>query len=166
MDRDKEIKAVHDLDAIGEVVKLADAIWRKHYTSIIGEDQVNYMLEKFQSAPAINSQIKEGACYFLIYYKDSPSGYLSYSLREDCLFLSKIYVMSSLRGLGLGRFAIDFIEQQAISEQLNCMTLTVNKNNLNTIAAYKKMGFEIEEAIVMDIGDGYVMDDYRMTKRL
>ena len=166
MDRDKEIKAVVDSLSIDEVVILADAIWREHYTAIIGEDQVNYMLEKFQSASAIKNQIHEGVYYYLIYYRDSPSGYFSYYLLEDSLFLSKIYVMSSLRGSGLGRFAIEFIEQQAINKQLNRISLTVNKNNTKTIAAYKKMGFVIEEAVVMDIGNGFVMDDYKMVKEL
>lgn len=165
MDRDKEIKAVFGQESVKIVEKLADDIWREHYTPIIGEDQVNYMLEKFQSFSAIETQIKEGAYYYLVYYMDSPVGYFSYYLQDNTLFLSKIYVDSKLRGTGLGRFSIDFIEQQAKERELDSITLTVNKNNSNTISAYKKMGFEIEEAIVMDIGNGFVMDDYKMIKR-
>ena len=166
MDRDKEIKTVISQESINVVEKLANDIWREHYTSIIGEDQVNYMLEKFQSASAIEAQIREGAFYYLIYYMASPAGYFSYYLQGNSLFLSKIYVDSKLRGSGLGRFSIDYIEQQARNRELDSITLTVNKNNANTIAAYKKMGFEIEEAIVMDIGNGFVMDDYKMIKSL
>ena len=166
MDGNKEIKAVIGRESINVVEKLADDIWREHYTSIIGEDQVNYMLEKFQSASAIEAQIKEEAFYYLIYYMDSPAGYFSYYLKGNSLFLSKIYVDSKLRGAGLGRFSMDFIEQQARNMELDSITLTVNKNNSNTIAAYKKMGFKIEEAIVMDIGNGFVMDDYKMIKQL
>ena len=36
---------------------LAKNIWTEHYTPIIGLDQVNYMLEKFQSEIAIQNQI-------------------------------------------------------------------------------------------------------------
>jgi hypothetical protein len=34
------------------------------------------------------------------------------------------------------------------------------------VQAYQRMGFEIAEAIVIDIGGGFVMDDFRMEKRL
>jgi hypothetical protein len=32
------------------------------------------------------------------------------------------------------------------------------------VQEYERMGFSIAEAIVMDIGGGFVMDDYRMEK--
>ena len=40
--------------------------------------------------------------------------------------------------------------------------LAVNKRNAAAIAAYRKHGFEIVEAVVKDIGGGFVMDDYIM----
>lgn len=46
------------------------------------------------------------------------------------------------------------------------ITLTVNKNNLNSISIYKRMGFEIEGELITDIGGGFVMDDYLMVMRL
>ena len=166
MDRDKEIKEVNDRESIDQVVMLADEIWREHYISIIGVDQVNYMLEKYQSASAIQDQIKDGAFYYLVFYQNKPAGYFSFYIQEDTLFLSKIYIHSSMRGTGLGRYALDFIEKEAHRYGQKSITLTVNKNNANTISTYKKMGFEVEDAIVMDIGDGFVMDDYKMKKDL
>jgi hypothetical protein len=32
------------------------------------------------------------------------------------------------------------------------------------VQAYERLGFRIVEALVMDIGGGYVMDDYKMEK--
>ena len=46
------------------------------------------------------------------------------------------------------------------------VVLAVNKRNASAIAAYRKSGFEIREAVVKDIGGGFVMDDYIMEKRL
>ena len=40
--------------------------------------------------------------------------------------------------------------------------LTVNKKNTNSISAYQKMGYKIIEEIVTDIGEGYVMDDFKI----
>ena len=45
------------------------------------------------------------------------------------------------------------------------MYLTVNKGNDLGIRAYKGTGFQIVEAVVTDIGEGFVMDDYVMEKR-
>jgi ribosomal protein S18 acetylase RimI-like enzyme len=46
------------------------------------------------------------------------------------------------------------------------VVLAVNKHNASAIAAYRKHGFEIAQAVVKDIGGGYVMDDYIMEKRV
>lgn len=59
-----------------------------------------------------------------------------------------------------------FIESLAIEKELAMITLTVNRYNLDTIAAYKKLGFQITESMVQDIGNGFVMDDYRMEKAI
>ena len=42
--------------------------------------------------------------------------------------------------------------------------LAVNKNNATAIAAYLKHGFRIADAVVKEIGGGFVMDDYIMER--
>ncbi len=147
---------------IEQIVQLGDRIWREHYEPIIGIDQVNYMLDKFQSVPSIQKQISEGAEYYLISASQTPVGYLAVQKKDDALFLSKLYVLSSERSKGIGKKAIDFIKNRAIDLTCSKLSLTVNKYNFNSIAAYKKMGFVIKKELVMDIGKGYVMDDYYM----
>lgn len=77
MDGNKKITAVNDPESIDIVARLGDEIWREHYVPIIGEAQVNYMLDKFQSPRAIASQIKEGASYYLVYMNEKAVGYFS-----------------------------------------------------------------------------------------
>jgi RimJ/RimL family protein N-acetyltransferase len=144
---------------------LAKNIWTEHYTPIIGLDQVNYMLEKFQSEIAIQNQINiDSYKYYLIINENTAIGYLSIKNNDDALFLSKIYIDKSCRGKGFGKIAINFIEEKA--KDLNCQKiyLTVNKYNMNSIMAYQKIGFIKTEELVIDIGNGYVMDDFRMEK--
>lgn len=81
---------------------------------------------------------------------------------EDALFLSKLYIHSGSRGRGYARQALNFLIQRCKKYGLTKIWLTVNRNNLNTIAAYKKMGFQIVREQVADIGNGFVMDDYIM----
>ena len=46
------------------------------------------------------------------------------------------------------------------------LMLNVNKHNTQAIRAYEKHGFAIRDAVVVDIGGGFVMDDYVMAKRI
>lgn len=147
---------------ITKVVELAEQIWKEHYTPIIGTAQVDYMLDQYQSAEAIKYQIEtEGYRYFLLSDGPNPIGYASVQIRGSHLFVSKIYLLDSLRGKGFGRRAIAFMEDLARGMGLDALELTVNKYN-PSIAAYEKMGFEKVDDVVVDIGNGFVMDDYVM----
>lgn len=146
------------------VADLAQTIWTEHYTPIIGAKQVTYMLDKFQSVKAVQDQIKKGIRYYLIQHQDAYVGYLSFSIQEDLLFLSKFYVLKQERGKGIGKAALLFIEDQARELGLKKIKLTVNKHNSKSITAYERMGFTNVDAIVQDIGNGYVMDDYVLEK--
>ena len=42
----------------------------------------------------------------------------------------------------------------------------MNKHNAAAIAAYRNCGFVTREEVVVDIGNGFVMDDYVMAKPL
>ena len=44
--------------------------------------------------------------------------------------------------------------------------MQVNKRNDRAIAAYQKAGFCIAEEAVLDIGGGFVMDDFLMEKEV
>lgn len=148
---------------IAIVADLAHLIWNEHYVPIIGREQVDYMVGKYQTPEAIRQQIdEEGYRYFLILSEEMPVGYIGTAEKPGELFLSKLYLLGSQRGKGLGREAIDFLKEESRSKGLPYITLTVNKHNLSTIGAYEKMGFEKYGEVVADIGSGYVMDDYLM----
>ena len=152
-------------EQINIVEALAGEIWTEHYIPIIGRDQVEYMLDRFQSSEAISHQIEsEGYRYFLMEEKGKYIGYMSVQIRGSELFLSKIYVVGRLRGKGFGKKAVRFLEDFAANFHLRKIALTVNKNNKESIAAYEKMGFTNLGPVVQDIGNGFIMDDFRMEK--
>ena len=158
------IEIVTGENQIEAIEGLADKIWNEHFTPIIGKAQVDYMLEKFQSKRAITEQIENGFLYFLIKSNNDPIGYIGVLAKDNQLFLSKLYITSAERGKGHGRKAIEFLENLAIEKGLNKISLTVNINNSVTINTYKKLGFENCGSIVQDIGNNFVMDDYKMEK--
>lgn len=150
--------------AIEITSKLAFNIWNQHYIPIIGQAQVKYMLEKFQSPQAISEQIHRGTEYFLIHHNHKPVGYMALvpEPSEKKLMLSKIYVDTDFRGLHLGVKLLNFAKTIAQNKKYNTLWLTVNKNNQNAISWYQKNGFSIKDSLVIDIGNGFVMDDYLM----
>ncbi|UCF13960.1 MAG: GNAT family N-acetyltransferase [Phycisphaerales bacterium] len=159
-----KIEQVSSLSQIETVARLAFEIWNQRFVPIIGKAQVDYMVEKFQSKKAIKEQIERGYSYYLIQADGDYIGYSGICPKEDELFLSKLYLRVSQRGKGYGREAVKFLENLARDRGLGKITLTVNKNNTDTIRAYERFGFTNQGPIVQDIGGGFVMDDYKMEK--
>jgi len=161
-------KAIHKKDA-KDIAALAREIWTEHYTPIIGAEQVEYMLEKFQSEEAIFNQINsQGYIYYMAFCEGKLSGYLSIKPDEVAkeVFLSKLYVEKSFRKKGIAKEFISMLKELYKKPQFNSIWLTVNKNNKGSIAAYHKLGFKIVDEMVTDIGNGFVMDDYKMSMEL
>jgi GNAT superfamily N-acetyltransferase len=158
-----EVIRVKDDAQVATVVQLANAIWPEHYLSIIGQAQVDYMLARFQSSAAINEQLQSGYEYFLLARASQSFGYAAVRAEQDAsaLFVSKLYLLRSVRGQGLGRAAMNELARLAVARGLSKLWLTVNKHNPARLA-YLRMGFVTVAEVVADIGGGYVMDDYKM----
>ncbi|MEI6809107.1 MAG: GNAT family N-acetyltransferase [bacterium] len=155
-------------ELVADVADLAREIWRDHYVPIIGQAQVDYMLGQFQSERAITAQIADGYEYFIVTHVGKNVGYLAIvrNADEQSLMISKIYVVKSGRGHGLGRRMLSFAENTCREHKLKILWLTVNKHNTGSIAWYTRMGFKNAGSIVQDIGAGFAMDDYRMEKTI
>jgi len=160
------VKVTTDTE-IKETALLAREIWTEHYTPLIGQTQVEYMLDKFQSEAAIKDQIEEKQyLYFLIRKGKDNIGYLAVKAKEKELFLSKFYIKKQERGKGFGRKAMLFAEDLAKKKHLKKIYLTVNKHNSGSIKAYHKLGFRTESSLIQAIGQGFVMDDFKLVKTL
>jgi ribosomal protein S18 acetylase RimI-like enzyme len=121
------------------------------------------MLEKYQSSKIVVKEIfDESNQYYLIVKNEVVVGYLGVKLEKQSLYLSKIYLLSKERGSGIGSQSYAFLRAFSKANKRDKITLTVNKNNNNSIDAYHKIGFEITGNACMDIGSGYVMDDYQI----
>ena len=151
---------------INLIVDIAKPIWVEHYSPIIGRDQVDYMLDKFQSVKAIKEQLLQGYRYFKVLNEKQIIGYFSTQFRDNSsLFISKFYLAKSARGLGVGKIMLQFIESLALECTCNSLDLTVNKYN-PAYQVYLKLGFTNQGSVEIDIGNGYIMDDYLMSKNI
>ena len=141
---------------------VADDIWRQHYTPIIGEAQVDYMLEKFLSPEALVEQINSGYEYFLLSYDYTFAGFAGIHEEDNKLFLSKLYVHEDFRGKGIGSYMFQKFIEICKLRNLKTIWLTCNRNNTESLAVYEHLGFKKVREEVADIGNGFVMDDYIM----
>ena len=145
---------------IKELAGLASAIWHEYWICLLSPRQIDYMVGNFQSEKAIKNQIEnEGYTYYFIIKNGEKAGYFGISDKNDYLFLSKLYLKKEFRHNGLGTKTFEKIKQIANGKSVR---LTVNKQNINSINAYKKWGFKTIDSVVTDIGSGFVMDDYIM----
>lgn len=154
-----------------QLAQLADEIWHEYWPAIIGEAQTDYMVENFQSLAAIERDMREHAYeYWLLHAADDGRivGYTGGHVEPETnrYFISKIYLLAPERGRGFASATIRFYEDLCRERGLHAMYLTVNKHNDLGIRAYVGKGFETIDAVETDIGNGFVMDDYIMEKRV
>ncbi len=149
------------------IQSLAHRIWHAHYPSIISVAQIEYMLPRMYGEDVITQELADpNLRYDLLFLNDEPIGYASYRFESPSVFLSKLYITPETHGNGIGQRALTHIAEVAHEKRATSIYLFVNKRNEKAIRAYLRFGFVIEEAVVKDIGGGFVMDDYKMRKHL
>ena len=159
-----EIKPAKNKDDYLLIEQLADTIWREHYPTIISIEQIDYMLNKYNSVESIVKRVEEGTLFYYMVYNDIPVGYIAIEIKKGFLYVSKLYVKKEFRGKKIAKSAMLFAESIAKEKGISTVKLHVNKYNTNSILAYKKMGFVNIESVVTNIGKGFIMDDYLLEK--
>lgn len=145
-----------------DIALLAAIVWRAHYPGIISPEQIDYMLAKMYDPDVLRREMKGGITYLRLFEGDQLLGFAAYGPAGNEIKLHKLYVDPEHQRCGIGKALLQYVERGASGRTV---VLTVNKRNHQAIAAYKKHGFAIRESIVVDIGGGFVMDDYVMCKR-
>ena len=160
------IKA-HEKDIL-TIQQLAHTIWYNHYTTIISEEQIEYMLNLMYSTKTISKEIQHGYFWYLIMENSQPIGFISFHFENDDtkMKLEKLYTLVSHHGKGYGQESLNFVKDSSKKMDAQILCLRVNKQNTKAINAYIKAGFTIEREDTADIGNGYVMDDYIMSINL
>jgi ribosomal protein S18 acetylase RimI-like enzyme len=148
---------------------LARQIWPSTYAHIISQAQIDFMLNWMYSFAALKTQFEAGHEFFILQAAGLDSGFMaleSVNLGElSELKINKLYVLPSLQGKGAGRALINKAIERAKANQASSIFLQVNKAN-EAKNFYLKLGFEIREEAVFDIGNGFIMDDYIMALAL
>ncbi len=146
---------------------IANEVWPIAYGAILSPEQLKYMMEMMYSVASLQKQAQEHKNQFILAIKNEiPVGFAAFEIdygQTSKTKIHKIYILSNQQGNGIGRNLMDYITQQAIQNKQEALLLNVNKFN-SAQYFYKKLGFVISYEEIIDIGNGYVMDDFVMEK--
>jgi ribosomal protein S18 acetylase RimI-like enzyme len=168
-----EFRAMAPAD-VAQVAELARAIWNRHYRSIITQAQIDYMLDQRYNAVRLTSELSMSEVFWELALADGRivgfSSSIDLALKDadgvNELKIDKLYVDVALHRQGLGGALIERAAARARAVGRDALVLAVNKNNEKAIAAYRKHGFSVRESVRVDIGQGFVMDDFIMQRIL
>ena len=145
---------------------LADKIWRHHYDDIISPEQIDYMLAQRYHPMLIQQQILNQDIWWKKLVLDERMIGFSCCMRTETpgeLKIDKLYIHCDHQRKGYGAMLIANAIEIMRENNLQSLILTVNKKNQAAISAYHHYGFEITDDSIVDIGGGFIMNDYRMT---
>ena len=154
------------LDEVSIIHDLAHIVWPPTFRDILSPDQINYMLNWMYSLDSLSEQITAGHTFFVLEESNQPIGFMGVEVDcplEGVLKVHKLYVLPSYHGKGKGYELMNHAFK--VAKEANCKYVTLNVNRFNNaVDFYTRVGFKIEKSEDIDIGNGYLMEDYVMTK--
>ena len=153
-----------DFPAIQDI---AYKTWPATYGHILSAGQLEYMLDMMYSMASLQKSAAKGHQFLLLKEDNTALGFASYELNytSGTTKLHKLYVLPETQGRGAGRLLISKIENAAKSNGNDKIVLNVNRYN-NAANFYLKNGFTKAGEEDINIGNGYLMEDFIMEKGL
>ncbi|MCL2525370.1 MAG: GNAT family N-acetyltransferase [Betaproteobacteria bacterium] len=154
-------------DEVPAIAALAREIWQAAYAEIISQAQIDFMLAQRYDHQRLRADLDSADKWFdLACHDGRRAGFAGSEIYRGEFKLDKLYIHPDYQRRGVGGQLIAHVAARASRLGYSGLILAVNKRNEKAIAAYGKHGFTIREAIETDIGDGFVMDDFIMEKKL
>jgi len=154
-------------DEVETLCRLANEIWHAHYPAIIGKAQIDYMLAQRYSPENIRASL-ETSCWLAAWCGQTMAGFAQTfdDERPHTWKLDKLYVHPDHQRKGVGQALLNETKKHALESGAWRLILRVNRHNAIALAAYAKYGFRIYGENVLNIGHGFVMDDYLLELKL
>jgi ribosomal protein S18 acetylase RimI-like enzyme len=152
------------------VASLARDIWNLYYPSIISQAQIDYMLGQRYTAQALKRSFdKKGASILLAQIGPMAIGYALLTVADDspdetCIDAFYLHPNHHRRGFGTS-FMNQVIDHLSDSPR-RIIELNVNRLNISAINFYFRNGFVIRSVVDVNLGHGFVGNDYIMERRL
>lgn len=147
------------------IQEIAEKTWPHTFAGILSKEQITYMLNWMYSIESLTEQTTVRHHHFVLArIRQEYLGYASYETDykgRPVTKIHKLYLLPQSQGKGTGRKLINHIGIKAREAGNSLLMLNVNKNN-SALEFYKKTGFEQTGTEVIDIGDGFKMEDIIM----
>lgn len=150
---------------IQQIIEVAKLTWHETYSTILSNEQLDYMLKEIYTEKSLIRQMNEGQVFFGLFDNERLIAFAAVSALEQYIHkLNKIYLLKEFQGLGLGKKMINFIIEFSKSQGAKSLALNVNRDN-PAVEFYKTLGFTILKEVDIAIGP-YWMNDYEMIKSI
>lgn len=157
--------SIKDIPIIQEI---AQKTWPETYGTILSKAQFVYMMDLMYSDESLLEQFKLKPLFFLAYESDICLGFMSCEnnyQNKKVTRIHKIYILPESQGKGIGKLLIEKVIALAKEDNSEVVSLNVNKFN-SALHFYQKLGFEIIVEEDIEIGNCYLMEDYRLEKKI
>ncbi|MFN3999799.1 N-acetyltransferase family protein [Algoriphagus sp.] len=154
---------------LSKVQSIAHRTWPSTFADILSPEQIEYMLNWMYSLEMLESQFEKGHTFLLAEENGEELGFAGFELNVaegPKAKLHKIYLLPSSQGKGVGKALIFEVADRARKAGQKSLLLNVNKYNQKAIDFYLRVGFQEIYKEVIDIGNGYIMDDVVMELKL
>jgi GNAT superfamily N-acetyltransferase len=158
---------------ISSIQEIARITWPVAFKDILSKEQLAFMMELMYNENTLNHQIKNGHEFYLYNKDEKPIGFIgiepncnstSYT-SEKVLKIHKLYILPEFQGQKIGEQLIRFIELRA--KELNQEKIILNVNRFNkALYFYQKLEFKIIQTVDIEIGMGYLMEDFILEKQI
>ena len=154
---------------IAEIEKAAGLVWHNYYKDIYSTEQINYMLEKYQSKEAVKQQMEDKFIYYMLLADGEFAGYLCFKIFPEHVFISRLFIKAEYRRQGLARKCITIFDNIARKDDFSSikkLKAYVERDNSFALNVYEHLGFHKVKSIDTDIGGGFVCCDYLMERKI
>lgn len=161
------VRATHS--DISRIQSIAGATWPETFKDILTPKQIEYMLNWMYSYESLAKAIDDPNQSFWIFNEDGKAfgfaGIEHHYNGQPVTKLHKIYVLPEAQGKKVGQQLMERVKAEARTAGSKELLLNVNRFNKAT-GFYEHLGFRIVGEEDIDIGNGYLMEDYRMAMDL
>ena len=157
------------LDDILTIQQIAHTTWYPTFEDILSQEQIQYMLEMMYSTGSLTEQIEiKKHNFYLAEENNIALGFISVEFhyqKQSTAKIHKIYILPSAQGKGIGKLLMQKAESLAKESNQNTISLNVNRFN-KALNFYENLGYKIVKSEDIDIGNGYLMEDFVLEKHI
>jgi ribosomal protein S18 acetylase RimI-like enzyme len=157
---------IQDLPLIRQ---LAEQTFHVTYLPLQPKEKVEYLFAIMYSPASLSNQMKNGQKFIIAKEGIEHLGFASYEINCKKTGITtkihKLYVLPSTQGKGVGKKLISAIAGIAKENKNETLSLNVYRQN-PAIDFYEKVGFKKVDEVNIDVGNGFMMNDYVMEKNI